>query len=164
VFFTPASAEREIRAWLGPGKIYAAQAGADLGERMLAAFRAVFDDGIDRAVLVGTDCPALSATHLERALRMLRRKDIVLGPSVDGGYYLVGASRVHPALFKDVPWSTDAVFQQTMTIIRRQGLRCALLPVLRDVDKEEDLEHYRARGCVLEEETAGETFSSSSPG
>ena len=138
----------QMRAWLGRRPAYVPQARGDLGERMGASFRDAFEQGIDRVVLVGTDCPEITPDILDQAAGALTRADLVLGPADDGGYYLIGIRRsarqkALPHLFAGIPWSTSAVLDDTLRAARRLDLRVELLPVLRDVDRPEDIEVWQ---------------------
>ena len=120
------------------------QCDGDLGARLLtgsadALMRA------DAAVLIGCDCPELDAAYLQRALQALadRRTDAVLGPAADGGYVLLGLRRAAPELFMDMPWGTDRVADATRARMAALGWRWTELPVLRDLDRPEDLAWYR---------------------
>jgi rSAM/selenodomain-associated transferase 1 len=139
IHFTPAGKEHEVRAWLGDGARYLAQAGGGLGERMEEAFRAAFADGAGRVVIVGSDLPGLSAALLRRAFDALDEHPAVLGPARDGGYYLLGMRMIIPGVFDDVPWSTDVVLARTLERMRAAGVEPALLPTLADVDEADDL-------------------------
>ncbi len=123
------------------------QRGRDLGARMARALEASFADGAGRAVVVGTDHPTLPPERLDRAFRLLRGVDLVLGPSDDGGYYAVGLRRqAWPsarALFRDVPWSTDRVLAATRSRAERAGLSRRELAEWYDVDRPSDLERLR---------------------
>jgi hypothetical protein len=139
VHFTPADRESEVRAWLGDGPRYLAQAEGDLGTRMEAAFRSAFADGAERVVIVGSDLPDLTAALLRRAFGALDEHPAVLGPALDGGYYLLGMRAMIPGVFDGVPWSTDAVLARTLQRMRAAGIEPALLPALADVDEADDL-------------------------
>ncbi len=115
------------------------QSGDDLGARMDQAFKEVFSLGYQRALLVGTDVPSLPASCYREAFTLLSDHDLVLGPSLDGGYYLIGLKRSVPDLFMEIPWSTDEVFSLTRTKAEALGLNMALLPTRRDVDTIDDL-------------------------
>jgi uncharacterized protein len=118
------------------------QAGDDLGARMYHALSDARAHG-EHAVLVGTDCPALTADHLRLALAWLGEGvDLVLGPAEDGGYVLVGAGRAEPGLFTDMPWGTGRVFEETRARAARLGLDVRGLPVLPDLDRPEDLVRF----------------------
>ena len=139
IHFTPADREHDVRAWLGDGPRYLAQAEGDLGTRMDTAFRAAFADGAERVVIVGSDLPDLSAALLRRAFEALDQHPAVLGPARDGGYYLLGMRAMIPGVFDGVPWSTDAVLARTLERMRAAGVAPALLPRLADVDEADDL-------------------------
>ncbi len=120
------------------GFFWHAQKGAELGARLADAFDTVLVEGA-HAVAVGSDCPGLSAAILERALAALDRADLVLGPATDGGYWLIGLRRPAPSLFKDMEWSTDSVFSQTLARAAEAGLSVETLPLLDDLDTPADL-------------------------
>lgn len=124
------------------------QASGDLGERMAQAFRQVLDEHGGPALIVGSDCPELSASLIEQAFSALYTTDFVLGPTPDGGYYLLGMSRFYPEVFEGIAWSTSAVFEQTTQIIRSLGKSVTLLPVLSDIDVEEDWLAYCEKGTA----------------
>jgi uncharacterized protein len=133
VFFTPDDARDEIARWLGPETLVA-QDGADLGARMDAAFATAFARGARSAVLVGSDLPRLDRSHVLAALAALHAHEVVLGPAVDGGYYLIALRERRPELFRDIAWSTAAVLEQTLRRCEALGLRPHLLETLPDVD------------------------------
>lgn len=120
------------------------QQGADLGARMHYALA----DGVSRGgpvVLIGTDCPALSAQELHEAFAALTNgHDVVLGPSADGGYYLIGLKRPQPQLFSAMHWSTPEVLEETRRRLRSSGLHWHELRVLHDIDLPADLIHLPA--------------------
>jgi hypothetical protein len=124
------------------------QAGEDLGERLEQAFEEMLSGSADRAIVVGTDCPELDVRLLDQALGALDEAEVVLGPTHDGGYYLVGLSRRAPAIFRGIPWSTDQVLPQTLDRAREGGLTRTLLPQLPDLDTPEDLVRLIARHLV----------------
>jgi len=115
------------------------QAGDDLGARMGQAFDTMFERGYERVVIVGTDVPTLPLDHYQQTLALLHRHDLVLGPALDGGYYLIGLTKPAPGLFEDIPWSTDRVLMLTRERADGLGLRTALLPEWGDVDTIDDL-------------------------
>ena len=118
---------------------YRPQSGESLGERMSDAVDAAFQDGLQRVVVIGTDCPGLTDGHLRQAFDDLAPHRISLGPAADGGYYLIGMKVFHPELFQDVSWGTDSVFQQTTEKAGQSRLTVRALPVLADIDHPEDL-------------------------
>ncbi len=131
--------KRLIRKWLGPGLSYCPQGNGGLGERMARAFREAFEAGMERVVLVGTDCPSRTAAIMQGAFDALIGSDLVLGPASDGGYYLIGLRRMAPELFVDMPWGTAEVMKRTMNVAERVGISTVVLETLDDVDRPEDL-------------------------
>ena len=134
-----------MRAWIGKGVLYIPQSRGDLGERMANAFRAAFRDGALNAVLVGTDCPDVSAADFQNAFSILDDHDLVVGPASDGGYYLVGLRKecLHkavPALFKGMNWGSGDVLSDTLAAAENSGLSCGVGRTLDDIDRPEDLE------------------------
>jgi rSAM/selenodomain-associated transferase 1 len=116
------------------------QRGKDLGERMWDAAATAFRLGAARVVIVGGDCPSLSAGRLRRAFRELREgAEAVFGPSADGGYYLVGLARPDERLFRGIPWSTPAVLPDSAARCRALSIPFSFLQPERDVDTGEDL-------------------------
>lgn len=116
------------------------QEGDDLGARMRHSFDQLFARGYQHICLMGTDVPSLPLTHYRDAFASLARHDLVLGPAQDGGYYLIGMTRPHPALFETIPWSTDQVLALTQQQAAAEGLKTALLPPWNDIDTLEDLQ------------------------
>ncbi len=114
------------------------QANGDLGERMEHAFRMAFEAGAEKVVIIGSDCPELTGALLQVAFGKLEGTDFVLGPVPDGGYYLLGMKELESSVFRDIAWSTETVRARTLEKIQAAGKSCALLPVLSDVDTEED--------------------------
>ncbi len=143
--FTPATA-RERLAALAPGFRLLPQSGGDLGDRLAACAAALRAAGAERVAIVGADTPHLPRRWYETALALLDRVDVVLGPALDGGYYLVAATAPPPELFVGVPMGTDLVLGETLRRAERRGLRVALLPPLRDLDRVEDLAAALAAG------------------
>lgn len=119
------------------------QSGDDLGSRMEDAFRRAFAAGAGRVVIIGSDCPALSAAVLGEAFRQLDSFDFVLGPASDGGYYLLGMRRLETTVFQEIAWSTASVREQTVAAMEGLGKTCFLLPELSDVDTEEDWARWK---------------------
>jgi rSAM/selenodomain-associated transferase 1 len=121
------------RSFRDAGVALKPQPDGDLGRRMLAAFPQ------QPALVVGTDCPALSPAHLRDAAQALVTHEVVLIPAEDGGYVLIGAQSPHPGLFADMTWSVPTVCAETRCRAAALGLRLAELPPLWDVDTEDDL-------------------------
>ncbi len=131
--------EARMRQWLGPDLTYRSQGRGDLGERMARAFLDGFQSEAERVVIVGTDCPSLTAALVRRAFDLLGQNDLVLGPANDGGYYLMGLRRRIPQLFSGIRWGTGEVLEKTLRIAQYLGISVALLETLDDVDRPEDL-------------------------
>jgi hypothetical protein len=128
-----------MQKWGGKDLCYYPQSKGDIGCRMADAFKVSFQSDLTPTLLIGTDCPDLSGDLAVKAFEALREHDLVLGPTSDGGYCLIGLSQEIPQLFTDVPWGTDRVLQKTLCIARDLGLRVFLLDPLHDVDRPEDL-------------------------
>ena len=136
---------RRIRNWLNIGNGGSRpQSDGDLGHRMSVAMDEAFRCGAKRVILVGTDIPGIRAEILNQAWDRLKRHDLVLGPSTDGGYWLIGMSRPEN-LFDGITWSTPTVLEKTVVMARQKSLRISLLDPLTDVDTPEDLARWR--GC-----------------
>lgn len=121
-----------------------AQGSGSLGERLTRAAAAAFADGAGRVVVIGSDCPALTAEHLSAAFTALDGHDIVVGPAADGGYYLIGLRHSAPRLFDAIAWGSDRVLAQTRAAAAQEGLSIAFLDTLLDVDRPEDLSRIPA--------------------
>ena len=116
------------------------QVGKNLGAKMLHAFKSGFKEGYDNIVIIGSDCPDVNPVLLEQAFNELSEYDLVIGPSADGGYYLLGMNKLQPELFRDIDWSTERVLKQTLEKAKSISLSVASLPELNDIDTIEDLE------------------------
>jgi rSAM/selenodomain-associated transferase 1 len=146
-FFYPPDAEAMVSDWLGPRHRHLPQEGTDLGERMKNAFKRVFQEEQDRAIIIGSDIPDLPTRLLNEALESLGRHDCVIGPAFDGGYYLIGFSKAgfRPGVFDNIAWSTEGVYADTMRRLKRDGAMVHVLPLRRDVDAIDDLRDFFAR-------------------
>lgn len=139
-FFHEGGDSEKTQKWLGTeGLTCRHQSGGDLGERMQAVFDRAFSSGAKKTVLLGTDIHGLQKSHLTQAFSDLDRCDLVLGPSTDGGYWLVGMCRPQP-VFKDISWSTPKVLEQTLNHAKTKGLTTSLLTPLSDLDTPSDLD------------------------
>ncbi len=137
IYFDPPEAREQMMRWLDPwreGLGYTAQGPGDLGARLIAAFAAEFAHAPGPVFAIGGDCPGLDESILGSARVALATNDVVLGPAVDGGYYLIGLNAPCPELFAGIAWSTPAVWAQTRGKIRNTGLKSVDLTVLEDVD------------------------------
>lgn len=134
-----------MQHWLGSDIIYQPQGEGDLGARMARSLAVAFQEGIDRVVIIGTDCPNLNANLIAKAFHHLDSHDLVLGPALDGGYYLIGVNYLIPELFIGIKWGTSEVFQQAVDIANKLDVSVAYLPQLADVDRPEDLPIWEMR-------------------
>lgn len=139
IAFLPAEA-RPYFAALAPDFELVLQEGVELGERLDHALTACLGRGYARAVIMNSDGPTLPATHLARAFAALRDgAEVVLGPSDDGGYYLIGVRQPTPRLLRQVRMSTPTVLADTLALAAEEGLQVELLPAWYDVDEAADL-------------------------
>ncbi|TAH04457.1 MAG: glycosyltransferase [Sphingobacteriales bacterium] len=124
--------------WEGDYKIeYQNQ--ADLGGKMQQAFAEVFDKQHYPVIIIGTDCMEITSQIINDAYRQLNHYDVVIGPAKDGGYYLLGLNNPSPQLFENMEWSTNTVLSDTIKKAQELGLSYCFMPVLNDIDVEEDL-------------------------
>ncbi len=118
------------------------QVSGGLGDRMTAAFQQAFEENGGPVLIIGSDCAQLTPAIVEQGIQKLEDNDFVIGPAEDGGYYLLGMKKFHPEVFQNVAWSTETVLPQTLEIISSNEWSHALLPVLSDIDYEEDWEKH----------------------
>ncbi|MBW2328562.1 MAG: TIGR04282 family arsenosugar biosynthesis glycosyltransferase, partial [Deltaproteobacteria bacterium] len=142
--------QQEMANWLGRNCTLCIQQGSDLGQRMEHAFTQTIQQGAERILLIGSDCPDITADIISNGLKKLNNHDLVLGPAADGGYYLIGL-RTHgneiATLFNSIDWGTDQVLEQTLTQAKKGELSCTLLPQLHDIDRPEDLVYFNYHTC-----------------
>ena len=124
------------------------QEGSGLGERMHLALTHVLGMGYEAAALVGVDIPGLGPVEVQEAIRLLARADVVFGPALDGGYYLVAMHRPLPEVFGHIEWSVPDTLRQSLDRAAGAGLSTALGPVLGDVDTPEDLADLERQGLL----------------
>ena len=139
IAYTPSEGLNALQTLIGEDPVYIPQVGASLGERLIAAAHWAGDQGYAKFLFVGSDSPTLPTRYVERALDLLESRDVVIGPSVDGGYYLIGfskhgASLSIPTIFEEIAWSTEVVFRQTLGKIQKINVQLGLLPPWYDVD------------------------------
>lgn len=143
IVYLPAAAADYFRA-LAPDMACYVQCGADLGARLDHALTAALTAGAAAAVAIGSDSPTLPAAYVARAFALLTTHDLVLGPSDDGGYYLIGLRHPQPRLLREVTMSTPTVLHDTLAIAAELRLQVALLPPWYDVDTVAELARLRA--------------------
>ena len=115
------------------------QIDGDLGEKMNHAFKESFTAGYEKAIIIGSDCAEINEEDIEVALKSLNDHDVVIGPAVDGGYYLLGMRKLHSFLFHNKSWSTPNLIKETLTDLQKHNKSFKLLEEKSDVDYEEDL-------------------------
>jgi uncharacterized protein len=130
-----------------------AQEGESLGDKMRRAIQDRLQEGYERVVIIGSDSPSLPVSYISRALDS--EKDIVLGPSTDGGYYLIGMKERFVEVFKGVSWGAEKVLSQTHMHLEQNGASLELLPVWYDVDSPEDLKFFKTHLDLIEHSGLG---------
>lgn len=141
--FTPDDAAAELAPWLRPGWQLRPQGEGDLGARLERAVADSIAAGFSRCLIIGTDCPYLTSTDLNEAEAALDTHQVVLGPAVDGGYWLIGLCASSENLFRDIPWSTGEVLSTTLKAAQVAGLKVHLLRTLEDIDTAADWARYQ---------------------
>ncbi len=144
IAYTPPESQPDLRTLIGDDVTYIPQTGKNLGERLTSTTQWAAENGYKKILIVGSDSPTLPLSHISEAIVGLDSRDIVIGPSVDGGYYLIGFSienlnEIVPSIFEGIAWSTPKVLQQTVECIRTIDATLKLLPPWYDVDTPEDL-------------------------
>lgn len=170
VCFDPVEKGSEVEAWIRPiwleaggeldseeitdnepALIFRSQCEGDLGDRLKSAFGEIFEEsrgaGIteSRLVAIGSDCIEIDDQTFQSAWKSLATKDVVFGPTLDGGYYLVGMKSLHLALFEGIPWSTETTLEASLHQARKLELEFAVLEEKHDIDTEEDWRRAEAQ-------------------
>lgn len=150
LWVAPPESLEACAAWLPGATCARPQPEGDLAPRLQAAFAEAFsgDQAPAWAAVLGTDCPALDAGFLLFAGRALQEADVVISPTLDGGYALLGLKRPQPRLFEDIPWSTPEVLETTLQRAKEMGLSVIQTATLRDLDDVEDYEQLKAEGLL----------------
>lgn len=142
---TPDDSSKDFPIHNGQPWNFKPQGGGNLGERLAAAFAETFAAKIERAVIIGSDCPEVSEADINLAWNALEISDLVLGPAVDGGYWLIGLRKPCSGLFEQIDWSSNKVLEQTLSRAKVSGLSVHLLRELSDIDTIEDWQRYLDR-------------------
>lgn len=144
IAFDPFQPIKKYQKWLGD-RIYIAQQGEDLGQRMYNVLQAAFDLNYDACILTGSDLPDLEPELIHQAQKELKKAPACIGPASDGGYYLIGFQKDHltDSIFKEMEWSTDRVLPETLSRLKSLGINPVILPEHQDMDTLEDLERLR---------------------
>lgn len=150
IAFTPPES-RTFFAELAPDCLLLPQTGDGLSTRLIGIVGRLLEMGHRGVIATDSDSPTLPTEHLQEAVERLATAatDVALGPSDDGGYYLIGVRRPYPQLFDGIPWSTPQVYDETLKRAADSGLRVASLPVWYDVDTPAEFERLRAELAVL---------------
>lgn len=168
IAYTPPEGLSALQTLIGEDPVYIPQVGTSLGERLIAAAWWACDQNYAKFLFVGSDSPTLPIQYVERALDLLESRDIVIGPSMDGGYYLIGfskhgASLSIPTIFEGIAWSTEVVFRQTLGKVQAVNARLGLLPPWYDVDTPTGLQllrdHLLGIHLAGESSPASQTYS-----
>ena len=140
VRFTGGNLEK-MQNWLGNDLGYQFQGEGDLGARMERSLVNAFNQKAEQVIIIGTDCPDLNSQILATAFEQLKNFNLVLGPALDGGYYLIGLQQPIGELFMNIPWGTAQVFAKTGEIAQKLNLSIGYLQYLADIDRPEDLDN-----------------------
>ena len=146
LFYSEKDELNKMIDWAGSGFEYYYQEGNDLGERMSNAFNKAFTLGAKKTVIIGTDVPDISNNLIASSFSLLDEKDFVIGPSIDGGYYLLGMKNLNCDLFSGIGWSTETVLDHTINRIEKNNFSFAKLKQLHDIDDEQSLKLWINEG------------------
>ncbi len=136
---TPAGEANKLAQFADPGGEVILQPEGSLGQRMLGIACELLARGYSPVVLIGTDVPSLPPCFLLETLKLLEHYDLVLGPALDGGYYLIGMRNLVEGVFNDIDWGTETVLEKTLSFCNRNNLTYSLLSRLMDIDRPDDL-------------------------
>ena len=139
LFFYPVNAVGEMKTWLGDTFEYYSQHGNDLGEKMQNAITTMLNSNYKKVVLTGSDIPTLDSATIDHAFSSLNEENIVIGPSSDGGYYLIGMKKQNPEIFRQISWSSGSVLRQTIEKAKSANLKIVELEEKWDIDTYQDL-------------------------
>jgi rSAM/selenodomain-associated transferase 1 len=143
IFFDPPKSIIKMKSWLG-NYSYTAQKGNDLGEKMKNAFKDVFNENYNKAIIIGSDMPYYPKNIFNRSFKSLNNYQSVIGPSLDGGYYLLGFKKdtFLEKFFYNIQWSKESVFDSTMEIFKKISYKVKILEYLNDIDTIDDLHDF----------------------
>lgn len=145
VCYEPTGDAAVLRKICGRSARMMPQRGADLGEKMANAFDGVLEKGFESCVLIGSDIPGIRSEDIRDAFGILETKDVAIGPSADGGYWLIGMHSLHRALFENKTYSHGSVLSDLKTSAAEEGLSYGLISEMRDMDERIDLTYFRQR-------------------
>lgn len=149
IYYTPGDAEKPIKKWLGKNK-YFVQSEGNLGERMKNAFQTSFNAGYEKVLIIGSDLINISKALFDDAFESLDENNAVIGPSDDGGYYLLGFNKKDflKEFFLNIPWSTNKVYKKTEYIFAKFNYKVKILDEKIDIDNIDDLIKNRNLGAI----------------
>ncbi|MBU3197091.1 TIGR04282 family arsenosugar biosynthesis glycosyltransferase [Clostridium algidicarnis] len=139
IFYTPIGKEELLKSILGEGINFYPQRGNNLGERMYNAISLILEMGYKSCLLVGSDIPEIKKEYLEEGFHLLENNNIVLGPTIDGGYYMVGMKKPHKEVFEKITYGQGNVIENTLNNARASFLKCGIAKTCSDIDTGEDL-------------------------
>jgi len=142
LFFSEESDYDEVRNWTKNKFQYITQIGHSLGERMLNAFKTIFYAGFRNVILIGTDTPGISTELIYDAFSLLKKYECVIGPSDDGGYYLIGLKQTLFYLFNEMEWGTSEVLSKTIDRLKKNDQNYFIMEKMIDIDTKEDIKEW----------------------
>jgi len=144
ICYYPEKSIEKFKNWLGSNYHFYPQKGENLGQRMKSCFEFAFNQGFEKVIVIGSDSPDLPQNIFENAFISLNENDSVIGPTYDGGYYLLGFKKnsYSPIVFEEINWSTKTVFNETMNKLNSKKLKTKVLSYWRDIDTLDDLKNY----------------------
>ena len=147
ICYYPESAKDDMAVWLGSSYFYLLQKGGNLGKRMQHCFKSSFDKGFEKTIVLASDIPEISENIINNAFKSLEYKDAVIGPSYDGGYYLLGFNKksYNTEIFDDISWGTNFVYEETLGKIESYKLRYSVLDKINDMDTIDDIRKFSIR-------------------
>lgn len=157
VFYAPEGKAERLFSILGEEVSYFVQQGETLGDRMYNGISKVLEMGYQACVLIGSDIPEIQPLDLQEAFEVLKSKDVVFGPTLDYGYYLVGMKKAHKAVFERQTYGYGSVLQNTVAAVKAAQLTYGLIRARRDIDESEDVLNYKNK--VDTKEISGNTHT-----
>ena len=147
VCYYPETYIEKFKNWLGKNYNFYPQHGKNLGQRMKSCFEFAFNKDFEKVIVIGSDSPDLSHNIFKKAFSSLNENDSVIGPTYDGGYYLLGfkKNRYSPNVFEKINWGTKTVFKETMNKLKNEYLKTEVMSYWRDIDTLDDLKYFYNR-------------------
>lgn len=141
IHFWPEDKKNQLESWIGTQYDLTPQKGQGLGQRMKNAFLHAFENDFNRVIIIGSDSPDLPSEFIDQAFEELKSYDAVIGPAIDGGYYLIGFTKNSfcSQSFENITWSSQLVLDQTLEILKKHNKKIFLLPGWNDIDTADDL-------------------------